>query len=133
MSNPEVAITVHTPPDIPCRLSDDFELVRYPTHPSSDWQSSHRQEELPYYMAEDTSARRRVTHHPQGQTSSLRDTGWADEYDGEGKDVYSKANAFQRYGSGGRVARRALLPPPTSFVRLYAASSLALPAHHTPP
>jgi dolichyl-phosphate-mannose-protein mannosyltransferase len=128
MPNPEVAITIHTPPDIPSRLSDDFELVRYPTDPSTDRQSSHKQEELPYYMTEDTSARRRVTHHPQGPTSLLHDAVWADEYDGEGKDVYAKENAFQRYGAGGRVARRAPLPPPASIVRLYA-TSLARPAH----
>ncbi|KAI0247915.1 glycosyltransferase family 39 protein [Lactifluus subvellereus] len=115
MPNPEIAITVHAPPDIPSRGSEDFELVRYPTHPSTDWQSSHRQEELPYYMSEDTSARRRVTHHPQGPISPLHDAVWADEYDGGGKDVYTKGNAFQRYGAGGRVARRAPLPPPASI------------------
>jgi dolichyl-phosphate-mannose-protein mannosyltransferase len=115
MPNPEVAITVHTSPE-------EFEIVGYPTHPPPDWQASHRQEELPYYMTEETSARRRVTQHLQGPTP-LQNPVWAGEYDEEGKDVYAKANAFQRYGSGGRVARRAPPPPPTSIVRLYAASS----------
>ena len=115
MPNPEIAITIHSPPDSPTS-TEDFELVRYPTHTSSNWNPSHRQEELPYYMAEDSSTRRRVTHHPAGATAPQHKE-WVDEYDGEGKDVYAKANAFPRYGGGGRVARKAPLPPPTSFVR----------------
>jgi len=112
MPNPEIAITVHTPPDSPSHSSEDFEFVRYPTHPSTDWKPSQRLEELPYYMPEDTSARRRV---PQGRTAPQQRTEWVDEYDGEGKDVYAKANAFQKYGGGGRVPRRAPPPPPTSI------------------
>ncbi|KAI9459456.1 glycosyltransferase family 39 protein [Lactarius psammicola] len=115
MQNPEIAITIHSPPDSPTSSSEDFELVRHPTHTSSDWKSSHRQEELPYYMAEDSSTRRRVTHHhPAGATAPQHDKEWADEYDGEGKDVYAKASAFPRYGAGGRITRRAPPPPPTS-------------------
>ena len=123
MPNPEIAITVHAHTDISSRPSEDFELVRYPTHPPTDWKPSHRQEELPFYMTEDTSARRRVTHPPQGPTTPKRTTQWDDEYDGEGKDVYAKVNASQRYGGGGRVARRAPPPPPASIVRLCTASS----------
>lgn len=116
MPNPEIAITVHPPPD-PTRPSEDFELVRYPTHAPADWQPSHRKEELPYYMTDDTSARRRVTQHPQTpRTLQQQNTQWVDEYDTEGKDVYSKANT-QRYGYGGRIPRRGPPPPPTSIVR----------------
>lgn len=119
MPDPEIAITVHEPQDSLSRPSEDFELVRYPTHTSTDWKSSQLQEEqLPYYMTEDTSARRRVIHHPQGPTPPQHDTRWVDEYDGEGKDVYAKATAFQKYGGGGRVARRGPPPPPASIVRL---------------
>lgn len=118
MPNPEIAITVHPPPDRASRSSEDFELVRYPTHAPTDWQPSHRQEELPYYMTDDTSARRRVTQHPQApRTPQQQNTQWVDEYDTEGKDVYSKANTFQRYGRGGRIPRRGPPPPPTSIVR----------------
>jgi hypothetical protein len=132
MQNLDVAITVQAPPNIQPRLSEDFELVRYPTHPPSDWQPSHRQEELPYYMTDDTSARRRVPHHPQGPTTPVHNTGWAND-DGEGKDVYAKANAFQRYGSGGWPARRAPPPPPTSFVRsVHAACSVPQPCSPFP-
>src|SRR5258708_6149254 len=120
MQNPEIAITIHPPPDSPTNSSEDFELVRHPTHTSSDWNPSHRQEELPYYMAEDTSTRRRVTHHQSAGTIAAppHDKEWVDEYDGEGKDVYAKANAFPRYGGGGRIARKAPPPPPTSVVCL---------------
>ena len=122
MPNPEIAITIHSPPASPTSSTEDFELVRHPTHTSSNWAPSHRQEELPYYMAEDTSTRRRVTHHPASAGATQHDKEWIDEYDGEGKDVYAKANAFPRYGGGGRVARKAHLPPPTlaptSFVRV---------------
>jgi len=119
MPNPEIAITVHPPPDHPARPSEDFELVRYPTHAPTDWQPSHRKEELPYYMTDDTSARRRVTQHPQTPRAppQQQNTQWVDEYDAEGKDVYSKANTFQRYGHGGRIPRRGPPPPPTSIVR----------------
>jgi dolichyl-phosphate-mannose-protein mannosyltransferase len=127
MPNPEIAITIHAHTDASSRPSEDFELVRYPTHQPTDWTSSHRQEELPFYMTEDTSARRRVTHTPQGPTTPKHNTQWDDEYDGEGKDVYAKANASQRYGGGGRVARRAPPPPPASIVRLCTASPLFLP------
>ncbi|KAN0140870.1 Fibrillarin domain containing protein [Lactarius tabidus] len=113
MPNPEIAITIHSPPDSPTS-TEGFELVRHPTHTSSNWKPSHTQEELPYYMAEDTSTRRRVTHHPAGAPAPQHDKEWVDEYDGERKDVYAKVNAFPRYGGGGRVARRAPLPPPTS-------------------
>jgi hypothetical protein len=122
MPNPEIAITIHAHTDTSSRPSEDFELVRYPTHQPTDWKPSHRQEELPFYMTEDTSARRRVTHPPQGPTTPKRNTQWDDEYDGEGKDVYAKVNASQRYGGGGRVARRAPPPPPASIVRLCTAS-----------
>jgi hypothetical protein len=114
MPNPEIAITVHTAPESP---PEDFELVHYPTHSTTDWKPSHRHEELPYYMTDDTSARRRVTHHPQAPATPQHKTQWVDEYDAEGKDVYSKANAFPRYGGGGRIPRRGPPPPPTSFVR----------------
>ena len=123
MPTPEIAITIHGAPDTSSRPSEDFELVRYPNHQHTDWKSSHRQEELPFYMTEDTSARRRVTHTPQGPTSPQRNPRWDDEYDGEGKDVYAKASVSQRYGGGGRVVRRAPPPPPTSIVGLL----------HTPP
>lgn len=128
MPNPEIAITIHSPPDSPTSTSS-FELV-HPTHTSSNWKPSNRQEELPYYMAEDTSTRRRVTHHPAGAPAPQHDKDWADEYDGERKDVYAKVNAFPRYGGGGRVARRAPLPPPTSFV-CFALSSNVLGAHRS--
>ena len=118
MPNPEIAITIHTPPDASTHPSEDFELAHYPNHQHTDWKSSHKQEELPFYMIEDTSARRRVPHTPQGPTPPQRDPRWDDEYDGEGKDVYAKASASQRYGGGGRVVRRAPPPPPTSFVGL---------------
>ena len=123
MPNPEIAITIHGPPDASSRPSEDFELVRYPNHQHTDWNPSHKQEELPYYMTEDNSARRRVTHPPQGPTTPQRNPRWDDEYDGEGKDVYAKASASQRYGGGGRVVRRAPPPPPTSFVSLCTPSS----------
>jgi hypothetical protein len=132
MPNPEIAITIHGPPDASSRPSEDSELVRYPNHQHTDWKSSHRQEELPFYMTEDTSARRRVTHSPQGPTSPQRNPRWDDEYDGEGKDVYAKASASQRYGGGGRVVRRAPPPPPTSFVGLCTASSRCYLTHHQP-
>ncbi len=123
MPNPEIAITIHSPPHSPTS-TEDFELVRHPNHTPSDWKPSHRQEELPYYMAEDTSTRRRVTHHhPVGVTTQQHDSDWADEYDGEGKDVYAKANVYPRYGGGGRIARKGPPPPPTSFVRVAAVSS----------
>ena len=131
MPNPEIAITIHGPPDASSRPSEDFELVRYPNHQHTDWKHSHRQEELPLYMTEDTSARRRVTHPPQGPTSPQRNPRSEDEYDGEGKDVYAKASASQRYGGGGgRVVRRAPPPPPTSFVGLCTASSPSCLTHH---
>ncbi len=132
MPNPEFAITIHSPPDASSRPSEDFELVRYPNHQHIDWKSSHRQEELPFYMTEDTSARRRITHSPQGPTSPQRNPRWDDEYDGEGKDVYAKASAAQRYGGGGRVIRRAPPPPPTSIVGLCTASSASYPTHRQP-
>ncbi len=127
MTNPEVAITIHPPPVASSRPSEDFELVRYPNHQHTDWKPSHRQEELPLYMTEDTSARRRVTHSPQGPTSPQRNPRWDEDYDGEGKDVYAKANASQRYGGGGRVVRRAPPPPPTSIVSLHC---LQYPTQH---
>ena len=127
MTNPEVAITIHPPPVASSRPSEDFELVRYPNHQRTDWKPSHRQEELPLYMTEDTSARRRVTHSPQGPTSPQRNPRWDEDYDGEGKDVYAKANASQRYGGGGRVVRRAPPPPPTSIVSLHC---LQYPTQH---
>lgn len=127
MPNPEIAITIHAQTDPSSRPSEDFELVRYPTHAPNDWTSSHRQEELPFYMTEDTSARRRVAHPPPGPTTPQRNTQWDDEYDGEGKDVYAKASASQRYGGGGRIGRRAPPPPPASIVRLCTASTLILP------
>jgi len=130
MPNPEVAITIHGPPDPSSRPSEDFELVRYPNHQHTDWKSSLRQEELPLYMTEDTSARRRVTHPPQGPTSPQRNPRWDDEYDGEGKDVYAKASASQRYG--GRVVRRAPPPPPTSIVGLCTPYSRTYPTNHQP-
>jgi hypothetical protein len=123
MPNPEIAITIHDSSDTLSRPTEDFELVRHPNHQHTDWKSSHRQEELPFYMAEDTPARRRVTHLPQNPTPQQRNPRWDDEYDGEGKDVYAKASASQRYGGGGRVVRRAPPPPPTSFVGLCTASS----------
>lgn len=134
MPNPEIAITVHAPPD---RSSEDFELVRYPVHaPTTDWQPPHRKEELPYYMTDDTSARRRVTQqqHPQTpRTPQQQNTQWVDEYDAEGKDVYAKANTFQRYGHGGRIPRRGPPPPPTSIVRRHCLyHSLVLATHINP-
>ncbi len=78
MPNPDIAITIHGPPDASSRPSEDFELVRYPNLQHTDWKSSHRQEELPFYMTEDTSARRRVTHPPQGPTSPQRNPRWDD-------------------------------------------------------
>src|SRR5216683_3630376 len=130
MPNPEIAITVHAPPDSPTRSSEDFELVRYPTHPPpTDWKPSHRKEELPYYMTEDTSARRRVTHHPQAPATPQHQTQWVDEYDAEGKDVYSKVNASQKYGFGGRIPRRGPPPPPASIVRRFLAYLLC--PHHS--
>jgi hypothetical protein len=132
MPNPEIAITIQSPPDASSRPSEDFEVVRHPNHQHTDWKSSHRQEELPFYMTEDTSARRRVTHPPQGPTSPQRNPRWDDEYDGEGKDVYAKASASQRYGGGGRVVRRAPPPPPTSFVGLCTASSRSYLTYHQP-
>jgi hypothetical protein len=127
MTTPEVAITIHAPPVASSRPSEDFELVRHPNHQHTDWKPSHRQEELPFYMTEDTSARRRVTHAPQGPTSPQRNPRWDEDYDGEGKDVYAKANTSQRYGGGGRVVRRAPPPPPTSIVSLHC---LQYPTQH---
>lgn len=128
MPNPEIAIAVHSPPDHPAHPSEDFELVHYPTHASADWQPSHRKEELPYYMTDDTSARRRVTHNPQAQrTPQQQNAEWVDEYDAEGKDVYAKASTFQRYGHGGRIPRRGPPPPPTSIVRRRCLHTLLCP------
>jgi hypothetical protein len=133
MPSPDIAITFHGPPDTSSRPSEDFELVRYPIQQHADWKASLRQEEqLPFYMPEDTSARRRVTHPPQGPSSPQRNPRWDDEYDGEGKDVYAKASASQRYG--GRVVRRAPPPPPASIVGLSLHYLLPIiPNHNTPP
>ncbi|KAI0050885.1 glycosyltransferase family 39 protein [Auriscalpium vulgare] len=115
MKPSEIAITIDSPPSSPPRTSDDFEQVNYPSHSYNDWSSHRREEELPLYSMEDSSARRRVARGP-GHTpppgASAQNTTW--EYDDEGKDVYAKASGTPKFGGGGRVARRPP-PPPTSL------------------
>ncbi|KAI0063415.1 glycosyltransferase family 39 protein [Artomyces pyxidatus] len=132
MKPSEIAITIDSPPASPTRTSSDFEEINYPPqHHSYTVHRIERQpEELPlHYMAEDTSARRRVTRAPGHAADSGVQHGEQEwEYDDEGKDAYAKPGGAPKFGGGGRVARRAPPPPPTS-IREFVAQNL----EHVPP
>jgi hypothetical protein len=103
----EVVLSPRTPQDSP-RTSSDFEEVNYP----HNWSSSH--EELPLHYMNEDKARRRI---PIGSSAQVGydDSSEPMEYDGEGKDVYTKMK-HRHAGIGGGRPRRLPPPPPTSLV-----------------
>jgi dolichyl-phosphate-mannose-protein mannosyltransferase len=123
MRPPEVALELGTPPGSPHRTSSDFEEIPYP---SDHWAtippaSSVATEELPlhYIMSED-KARRRVVRGPlesAGFGDHILEKYTSDEYDDEGKDVYTKMKPVRDRVGSGRL-RHAPPPPVTSIVRL---------------
>lgn len=123
MKPPQVEINFGTPPDTPPRTSSDFEEISYPfpqTQPHS-WATSttQHQETLPlHYMAEDTSARRRIARGPGGGGGFVPGDDVDKEMrdDDEGKDVYAKQRVVTGRISTGRI-HKPYSPPPTSIVR----------------
>lgn len=123
MKQPQVELNFGTPPGTSQRTLQDLTYPIHNTqlHPGATTNTQH-EETLPlHYMAEDTSARRRVARAPtSGAGGFLSGDGLEKEiqtrYDDEGKDVYSK----QRFATGrvhsGRI-HQPYSPPPTSIVR----------------
>lgn len=124
MKPPQVEINFGTPPGTSPRTSSDFEEIPYPfqhTQPQSSWATSTTQHEetLPlHYMAEDTSARRRIARGPgsSGGFMSGDEQEKESRYDDEGKDVYSKQRLATARVNSGRILKP-YSPPPTSIVR----------------
>lgn len=110
MRPPEVVLNLRTPQDSP-RTSSDFEEVNYPPTSSS---FSRAPEELPLHYMNEDGARRRVAHSVGVAQPAYEFNPDTAEYDGEGKDVYTKMK--QSHGIGGGRPRRAPPPPPTSIV-----------------
>ena len=123
MTPSQVEINFGTPPGTTPRTSSDFEEIPYPfqhTQPHP-WATSatQREETLPlHYMAEDTSARRRIARGPgsSGGFMSEDEQEKQTRYDDDGKDVYSKQRLATGRVNSGRI-HKPYSPPPTSIVR----------------
>jgi dolichyl-phosphate-mannose-protein mannosyltransferase len=112
-------------PEVSPRTSSEFEEIHYPHYNTtttaahgSGWPVPPReQEELPlHYMGEET-ARRRVRVTPGGNGVYDTHAEAQEEYDDEGKDVYTKMRASKVPVSSGRP-RRPPPPPATTIVRI---------------
>ena len=123
MTPPQVEINFGTPPGTTPRTSSDFEEISYPLQHSQPhlWATATTQHEelLPlHYMADDTSARRRIARGPgsSGGFMSEDEQEKQARYDEEGKDVYSKQRLATGRVNSGRI-HKPYSPPPTSIVR----------------
>ncbi|RDB23014.1 Dolichyl-phosphate-mannose--protein mannosyltransferase 2 [Hypsizygus marmoreus] len=96
------------------RTSSDFEEISYP---SNYWSSSHQEEELPlHYMSEEKARRRTGRGGPEGAGiyDHLGEKSPQQEYDDEGKDVYSKIRPAKNRVGSGRLPQPPA-PPPTTI------------------
>ena len=94
---------------------DPFEFEHIP-YPSQHWSSVNREEGLPlHYMSEDKTRRRVKASTVSTYDQQEKEPYYADYYDDEGKDVYSKLRPKSSRLSSGRLPQPPL-PPPTSVV-----------------
>lgn len=124
----QVQIDFGSPPEHTPRTSSDFEEISYPTHFTPPPSHSRHQESLPlHYMAEDSSARRRIAKGPgsSGGFMSGNDYDGDKQNDDEGKDVHSKLRPGVGRVSSGRV-HKPYPPPPTSIVLGFLSPSTSL-------
>ncbi|TFK36464.1 glycosyltransferase family 39 protein [Crucibulum laeve] len=99
--------------DSPPRSSFEFEEVPYPPEHSNHWASARQEEELPLHYMSEEKARRRV-RGPGPGAYELSEKDHYEDYDDEGKDVYSKARPTKARVGSGRLPQHPL-PPPTSI------------------
>lgn len=91
----------------------EFEHIPYP---SQHWSSVNPEEGLPlHYMSEDKTRRRVKASTVSTYDQQEKEPYYADYYDDEGKDVYSKLRPKSSRLSSGRMPQPPL-PPPTSVV-----------------
>ena len=91
----------------------EFEHIPYP---SQHWSSVNPEEGLPlHYMSEDKTRRRVKASTVSTYDQQEKEPYYADYYDDEGKDVYSKLRPKSSRLSSGRIPQPPL-PPPTSVV-----------------
>ena len=85
-------------------------------YPSQHWSSANREEGLPlHYMSEDQTRRRVKASSVSTYDQQEKEPYYADYYDDEGKDVYSKIRPKSSRLTSGRPPQPPL-PPPTSVV-----------------
>ena len=92
-----------------------FEFEHNP-YPNQHWSSVNQDEGLPlHYMSEDKTRRRVKASTVSVYDQQEKEPYYADYYDDEGKDVYSKLRPKSSRLTSGRLPQPPL-PPPTSVV-----------------
>lgn len=112
--------------DSPPRYSSDFEEI---PHPASNWASSHTHEEqLPlHYMSEEKARRRMAGRGAEPGAGIYNGQSEREQYDDDGKDVYSKIRPVKNRVGSGRLPHPP--PPPATTIREFLLQNLE---HVTP-